>query len=74
MHAYSVTVLSCNDRELSVIFGSLSTILNDRVDLLSRSRVRIDKAIGVQFVKNGSKVALASQPQPSFNQWPRSNG
>jgi NADP-dependent 3-hydroxy acid dehydrogenase YdfG len=36
-------------------------MLNDRVALLSRGGSRIGKAIGVQFAKNGSKVALASQ-------------
>ena len=34
-------------------------MLKGRVDLLSRGRTQSDKAIGVQFVKNESKVALA---------------
>ena len=36
-------------------------MLNNTVALATCADIGIDKAIGVQFAKNGSKVALASR-------------
>jgi len=42
-----------------VIFGSLSTMLNNSAALATGGGTVLGKAIGVQLDKNGSKVALA---------------
>ena len=42
-------------------------MLNNTVALATGARIRFDKAIGVQFAKNGSKVALPSRDPAHLN-------